>query len=236
MRAELTSEVLSMRHEIHTPPSSVNRHKYLFLVCAVATLCFAQTALAQSGRRPAKSASSAVPPVAAGAKAGAEIDPSTVKLPVPISNVIVVGDLIQSGSSYSNHVDKAVDACVEELKKLQAIEPKGSGSRKRTAAIEMAKNETDAYVLLLEIKLVDRLVTDRGVYVEEYISRVDYYVFMPQTAKILTEGRVYPGVQDIKAGGGAVLRLPTRNKRADVTLELREVGRQVANRVRNKFP
>lgn len=227
-----------MRHEIHHLPSSGKRHKYLLLVCAVATLCFSQAALAQSGRRPPRSAAAApAPPVNVEAKAGAEVDPSTVKPPVPISNVIVVGDLIQSGSSYSNHVDKAVDGCVEELKKLQVIEPKGSGSRKRNAAIELAKNETDAYVLLLEIKLVDRVVTDsRGPYVEEYISCVDYFVFMPQTAKILTEGRVYPGVQDIRAGGGAVLRLPTRSKRASITHELREVGRQVANRVRNKFP
>lgn len=226
-----------MRHEIYTPPSLVNRHKYLLLLCAIATLCVSQTTLAQSGRRPTRNTPAAAPPVNVEAKAEAKIDPSTVKPPVPISNVIVVGDLIQSGSSYSNHVDKAVDACVEELKKLQAIEPKGSGSRKRTAAIEMAKNETDAYVLLLEIKLVDRVVTDsRGPYVEEYISSVDYFVFMPQTAKILTEGRVHPGVQDIRAGGGAVLRLPTRNRRDSLTHELREIGRQVANRVRNKFP
>jgi hypothetical protein len=235
MRAELTSEVLSMRHEIHTPPSPVKTRKYLLFICAVITLCLSQSILAQSGRRPARSASAAAPPVTTEAKAGAEIDPSTVKPPVPISNVIVVGDLIQSGSSYSNYVDEAVDACVDELKKLQAIEPKGSGSRKRAAAIERAKNETDAYVLLMEIKLEDRVRTDRGVYVEEYITCVDYYVFMPQTAKILTEGRVFPGRQDIKAGG-AVLRLPTRNRRSHVTRELREIGRQVANRVRNKFP
>jgi hypothetical protein len=222
-----------MQHEIQTPPSSARRHKYLLLVCALLTLCFSQAALAQSGRRPKGNASASAPPVAV--KAEPEIDPSTVKPPVPISNVIVVGDLIQSGSSYSNDVDVAVDACVEELKKLQAIEAKGSGSRKRGAAIERAKNETDAYVLLMEIKLEDRVRTDRGVYVEEYISCVDYYVFMPQTAKILTQGRVYPGTQDIN-NGGAVLRLPTRNKRLPMRYELREVGRQVANRVRNKFP
>jgi|ERR1044071_3189295 hypothetical protein len=223
-----------MRHETHIPSSFAKRRKCLLLVCAVATLCFSQAALAQSGRRPTRSVSPSSP-VTVEAKAKAESDPSTVKPPVPISSVIVVGDLVQSGSSYSNYVDEAVDACVEELKKLQAIEAKGSGSRKRTAAMERAKNETDAYVLWLEIKLVDRVRTDRGVYVEEYISCVNYYVFMPQTAKILTEGRVYPGTQDISAGG-AVLRLPTRNTRPHVTRELREIGRQVANRVRNKFP
>ncbi len=224
-----------MRHETHTPPSSSKRHTYLVLVCAVVTLCFSQAVLAQSGRRPKGNPSAAVPPATVEAKAEAETNPSTVKPPVPISSVIVVGDLVQSGSSYSNYVDEAVDACVEELKKLQAIEAKGSGSRKRTAAMERAKKETDAYVLWLEIKLEDRVRTDRGVYVEDYITCVNYYVFMPQTAKILTEGRVYPGKQDLSAGG-AVLRLPTRTRRTDVTDELREIGRQVANRVRNKFP
>jgi hypothetical protein len=226
-----------MQHEIHHPPFSLKRYNCILLACVVATLCFSHAALAQSGRRPAKNISPAAPPVSVGAKTDAETNSSTAKPPVPISNVIVVGDLIQSGGSYSNYVDDAVDACVDELKKLQAIEPKGSGSRKRAAAIERAKNETDAYVLLMEIKLVDRVMTDRGVYVEEYISCVDYYVFMPQTAKILTEGRVYPGFQDIKAGG-TVLRLPTRSRRsrASLTHDLREIGRQVANRVRNKFP
>jgi hypothetical protein len=90
-------------------------------------------------------------------------------------------------------------------------------------------------VLWLEIKLVDHVVTDRGVpYVERYISCVDYYVFMPQTAKILTEGRVYPGRQDIKRNG-SVLRLPTRSKPLPVTYELREIGKQVADRVRDIF-
>lgn len=222
-----------MRHETHAPTSSGKRRERLLLVCAIVALCFSQAALAQSGRRPKGNPSAAVPPINVEAKA--ETDASTVKPPVPISSVIVVGDLVQSGSSYSNYVDDAVDSCVEELKKLQAIEAKGSGSRKRTAAMEQAKKETDAYVLWLEIKLQDRVRTDRGVYVEEYITCVNYYVFMPQTAKILTEGRVYPGTQDISAGG-AVLRLPTRTSRTNVTRELREIGRQVANRVRNKFP
>jgi hypothetical protein len=215
------------------------RDNYLLLCCALATLCFSQTALAQSGRRPAKSAAASAAPSVAPSEAGADsaIDLSKAKPPVPISHLIVVGDLVQNGSSFSNHVDAAVDACVDELKKLQVIEAKGSGSRKRAAAMEVAKNETDAYVLWLEIKIVDYVRTDRGApYVEEYISCVDYYVFMPQTAKILTEGRVYPGRQEVKSGGGAVLRLPTRNKRMPMTYELREIGREVAKRVRNKLP
>ena len=213
---------------------------YLLFVWAAAFLFFAQAALAQSGRRPTRSASSTAStatPATTEAKAGPDSVSSATKPPTLISRLIVVGDLVQSGSSYSNDVDIAVDACVEELKKLQVIEAVGSGSRKKAAAMERAKSETDAYVLLLEIKLVDYVRTDRGgPYVDQYISCVDYYVFMPQTAKILTEGRVYPGRQDIKAGGGAVLRLPTRNKRSSTIHELREIGRQVANRVRNKLP
>lgn len=225
-----------MQHEIHVQQSSIKRHEQLLLACVIAIFCFSHAALAQSGRRPSRNASATTAPSAnVEAKTESAVDSSTAKPPVPISKVIVVGDLVQSGSSFSNYVDDAVDACVEELKKLQAIEPKGSGSRKRAAAIERAKNETDAYVLWLEIKMVDRVRTDRGVYVEDYISCVNYYVFMPQTAKILTEGRVYPGTQDIQSGG-AVLRLPTRSRPTSVTRDLKDIGRQVANRVRNKFP
>ena len=228
------SEMFLMRYQKLASSFSMSRNNYLLIICALATLCFSHTALAQSGRRQNRNASSPAPPVTTQPTTDPATNPSIAKPPTPISSVIVIGDLVQSGSSYSNYVDEAVDACVEELKKLQVIEATGSGSRKRTAAMDRAKNETDAYVLWLEIKLVDRVVTDRSIYVEQSISCVDYYVFMPQTAKIMTEGRVYPGIQEIKRGG-AVLRLPTRNKRALLTRELREIGRQVANRVRDKL-
>jgi hypothetical protein len=224
-----------MRDERLSPVFSGERHKHLLIVCAVAVLCFSQAALAQSGRRRDKSVSPPPPASTAATAAESATDPSSVKPPVPISSVIVVGDLVQSGKSRSNYVDKAVDACVERLKERQVIEAKGSGSRKREAVMELAKNETEAYVLWLEIKLVDRVVTDRGApFVEQYVSCVDYYVFMPQTAKILTEGRVYPGQQEIKRSG-TVMRLPTRNKSLSMSYELREIGQQVADRVRNSF-
>ena len=206
------------------------RHRHLLLASALATRCFSQAALAQSGRRQKGNPSAATTPVTN----EPAIDSSAVKPPAPISSVIVVGDLVQSGSSHSNYVDQAVDACVKELKVRQAIEVEGSGSLKRTAAMERAKKETAAYVLWLEIKLVDRIVNDRGIRLEQSISCVNYYVFMPQTAKILAEGIVYPGRQEIRSGG-AVLRLPTGNKQLPLTHQLREIGRQVANRVRDKL-
>jgi hypothetical protein len=226
-----------VRHENHTTALSGKRGHYLLMVCvvAVAAICFYQVALAQSGRRRNRNVSpSQTPPVSTEAKTEPGIDPATVKPPAPISSVIVVGDLVQSGSSRSNYVDQAVDACVERLNERQVIEARGSGSRKRTAAMERARDETEAYVLWLEINLDDNVMTDRGVYVEQYISSVNYYVFMPQTAEILAQGRVYPRSQDIKRGG-VVLRLPTRNKRLPLTYELRDVGRQVADRVRDTF-
>ena len=224
-----------MRHERLIRGFSAKPQASLLIVCAAVMLCFSQAALAQSGRRQKRSVSTPPPPpVTAEQKTEPGIDSSTVKPPVPISSVIVVGDLIQSGSSYSNYVDQAVDACVEKLQERQVIEAKGSGSLKRAAAMERAKKETEAYVLWLEINTADEVMTDRGVYVERYISSVNYYVFMPQTAEILTKGRVYPRSQEINRGG-VVLRLPTRNKRLPLTQELRDVGRQVADRVRDSF-
>ena len=224
-----------MQHKKLASALSGKRQKYLLFVCAaVVALCFSQIALAQSGRRQKSSVPPPPPPVSAEPTPEPEINLAAVKPPAPISSVIVVGDLIQSGSSRSNYVDQAVDACVERLKEHQVIEARGSGSRKRTAAMERAKNETEAYVLWLEINVDDNVRTDQGVYVERYISSVNYYVFMPQTAEILTKGRVYPGSQDINRGG-VVLRLPTRNKRMPLTYELRDIGRQVADRVRDSF-
>jgi acyl-CoA reductase-like NAD-dependent aldehyde dehydrogenase len=198
------------------------------IVCAVATLCFSQAALAQSGRRQKSGvASTTAPPVTT--ESAPAVDPSTAKPLVPISSVIVVGDLTQSGyGSYSNSVDQAVEACVKRLKEQPLIAATGSGSLKRAAAMERAKKETEAYVLWLEIK------AQRNDLGEKTIYCINYYVFMPQTAKILTEGRVFPGQQNGRLGG-SVLRLPTGNKAPNWSDQLEEGGQQIADRVRTTF-
>ncbi|HEX8844308.1 MAG TPA: hypothetical protein VF791_06675 [Pyrinomonadaceae bacterium] len=207
-------------------------YKYPLLICAVAILCLNEGALAQSGRRLSRSAQPAPTPAVTGPQTEAVAAQPEEKF-APISGVIVAGDLVQSGSSFSNHVDLAVDACVDRLKEGPVINAKGSGSMKRLKAMDRAKEETDVYVLWLEIQITESI--DNDYRLNEKICVINYYVFEPKTAKILAEGRVDPKSQSIRAGGGAVLRLPRGSSRTPITIQLKDGGREVADRVRRKL-
>jgi hypothetical protein len=216
----------TVRHKRLAPPLSGKRHKPLFIFCAVAALLFSHAALAQSGRRPKRDAPSTPPPTVTTAP---KVDPEPFNPPLPISSIIVVGDLIQEGKSFSNQVDKAVDACVKRLKERPVINAVGSGSMKRPVAVERAKKETDAYVLWLGIKM-----EDINMWGDSTIPYIDFIILMPQTAKILMEGRVDPNKEEVIIIGGA--RLPTpKRRRLDEFEQLEIGGRQIADLVRRKL-
>jgi hypothetical protein len=216
-----------VRHERLAPPLSASRHKHLFILCALSLLLFSHTALAQSGRRPKRSEPTPTPTPITTAPT---VDPEPFKPPPPISSIIIVGDLIQEGKSFSNWVDKAVDACVNRLKERPVINAVGSGSMKRPAAVERAKKETNAYVLWLGIRVVDV-----NMWGDSTVPYIDFIIFMPQTAKILMEGRVDPNKEEVIRIGGARVPTPKRRRPLDEIEQLEIGGRQVADLVRRKL-
>lgn len=216
-----------MRHERLASLLSVKRRETVFIFCAVAVLLFSHTALSQSGRRPKKSDPTPAPPPVTTAPT---IDPEPIKPPPIISSIIIVGDLIQEGKSFSNWVDKAVDACVNRLKERPVINAVGSGSMKRPAAVERAKKETNAYILWLGIR-----VEDRNMWGDSTIPYIDFIIFMPETAKILMEGRVDPNKEEVIRIGGARVPTPKRRRPLDEIEQLEIGGRQVADLVRRKL-
>lgn len=199
-----------------------------FILCAIGFLFFASSVTAQSGRRKTVPPS---PPVAVESKTATQEDES----PVPVSSIIVVGDLIDFAEyRHSDYVDEAVKACVKQFQQRPVMNATAHGSLKRKAAIERAKAETGAYVLLLEITLkdngFDRDLRPR----EETICIINYFLLMPRTGKVFLDGKVDPSDKRVLMGG-AVLRLPRGNGLPRLDDQLRDGGREVAERIRRKL-
>ena len=215
-----------MRNDRFYKANSVNN--LFFVLCAFACFCFTSHAIAQSGRRKTLPPS---PPVAVETTTATEDDQS----PVPVSSIIVVGDLIDFAEyRHSDYVDQAVKACVKQFQERPVMNATANGSLKRKAAIERAKAETGAYVLLLEITLkdngIDRDLRPR----EETICIINYYLLMPKTGKVFLEGKVDPSDKRVLMGG-AVLRLPGSNRFPRLDDQLTDGGREVAERIRRKL-
>jgi hypothetical protein len=202
----------------------LKKHGILLVVCAIAILCISQAVPAQSGRRRDKREAS--PPVMADeAVTERKPDPPATDKPAPVATLIVGGD--RYGSSLyvlPGYVDEAVESCMKRFKNSGlAVEPGGGMTRKE--AIDRAKRQRDVHVLWLEIR-VEEDGSDR--------PSIGYMVLTPQTAKVLTSGRVYLGSSRIGTGSVGV-SVPSINGRMPLEYQLREGGRSVADRVMKVF-
>ncbi|HYY57535.1 MAG TPA: hypothetical protein VE842_09385 [Pyrinomonadaceae bacterium] len=179
---------------------------------------------AQSGRRRDKREAS--PPVVTNeAVTERKADPPATNKPAPVATLIVGGD--RFGSSLyilPGYVDEAVESCMKRFKNSGlAVEAGGGMTRKE--AIDRAKRQKDVHVLWLEIR-----VEDDG----SDSASIGYMVLTPQTAKVLTSGRVYLGSSRIGTGGVGV-SVPSIGGRMPLEYQLREGGRSVADRVMKVF-
>jgi hypothetical protein len=206
---------------IHAP--SEKGHTYLLIVYALAILCFSQTALAQSGRRPDKSVPSPPPPVTA----GPAITPQTDKPPVQISSVLVVGYIVHNYSYFqSDYLEAAIKEFMDRIKlrPRPVVQITKGGNMTFNEAKERAKKETDTYVLWIEFAVKD---DDYG---NMFLDYVVYAVLTPKTASRLTSDRFNPDHTFVLNRGG-VMRLPSTRSRASGLSQMREGAREVAERL-----
>ncbi len=206
----------------------------LLMVCVVAILCLNVAALAQSGRRQSRNPSAPATVVTEN-KIESEPQPKPpAKKSAPAATAIVGGDRL--GTSFyvlPGYVSVAVAACVDRLRKYAELEAVDGGNMTRRMAIDRAKKEKDAHVIWLEIKAEENGSRAREVGSDE-IS-IGYTVFMPQTAKVLTSGRVYLGSRRVGTGGVGI-GVPSITGRFPLEYQLKEAGENVADRVKNKLP
>ncbi|HEV7858849.1 MAG TPA: hypothetical protein VGO91_09495 [Pyrinomonadaceae bacterium] len=189
------------------------------------TLWFSQVAPAQSGRHRNKSVSAPQPPVIV----EPATNPQTVKPPAQVSSVIVAGEIVHNYDYFhSDYLDAAVEEFRHRIKQrpLPAIEVIKGGSMSLNAAKERAKKETTAYLLWIEF-----VTEDDGSYGMS-ISFINYVVLMPQTAKFLTWGKIYPDQEGIRSAG-RVLRVPSPSlrRRPSALRQMIYGAREVAERL-----
>ena len=175
------------------------RKSPLLVVCfAVLAVC-AVTVQAQSGRRQPKAPPAAPVPT-----------PTPEPTPTPKSekeNENELGFIIGSDSfgTYEvlplNYYEAAMRGCADRLRSgSSAHVTVAQDNMSRGDAIKKAKGETKTYVVLM------KLVLDR-MYAKSYDDlEVEFVVFAPQTAKVVTSGRTYLNVNR----SGPIVTAPTR--------------------------
>jgi hypothetical protein len=202
------------------PQLSSKTLKVLLFVCVLAALCLTPTGAAQSGRKlkPA-------PPTS---------DPVRPDRPAPrITSLVVCGHDISKGGKeiYSTNVSLTVKAITDALNERRGllIGVLNGGKQTRKEAVARALSETGAYVLWFGYSTKMVGLSD------ETVEYIDYVVYKPQSAMVLVEGRVYPDEQKEFADPRGIMRLPRVRARPITSEQLKAGGREVADRVWNKF-
>ena len=202
------------------PPSSFKKLKLFLFVCVLTSLLLPNAAAAQSGRR--------------GKPAPAPSEPVRPDRPAPrITSLVVCGHDITKGGKefYSQNVSltvKAITAALEGRRGL-VMGVLNGGKQTRKEAVARAMSETGAYVLWFGYSIREFGLSD------ETVEYIDYVVYEPRSAEVLTEGRVYPGEQKEFADPRGIMRLPRVRSRPIPSLQLEAGGREIADRVRNKL-
>jgi hypothetical protein len=210
-----------MKSQRHAPKVSLK--KYFLVAGVMAVLCFAQAALAQSGRR-SKSAPSPPTPIAVEPTAEPTPTPANAK-PIARTSIIVGKDRFGSTNfALDSYAGVALAACIDRINESKGLEARGGSDMTRKDAIDRAK-KGDAYVLWIEVKDEQDGSGD---------ITIGYSVYIPETAKVLTSGRIYLGMKGVTKGGVGV-GVPSTSRQLPLQYQMKEGGREVANRVVSKI-
>ncbi len=163
------------------------RNLALGSVIVFALGCFS-TSVAQSGRRVPKSMSK---PVAVSNPEPTPAPATAAEKPKPVIRFILGMDQHDSFSSVSLHTISGVRrSCAQRLDEPEWVKvDSGERTMSRGDAISRAKAEKDSYVVLLRIREDTMSSRQTGTPNNAYI---EYIVFAPVTAKIVTSGSTYP--------------------------------------------
>lgn len=201
---------------------------------AVGALGLFQSVDAQSGRRkPLTGAGTVSAPTVASepAKSPEVVEERSDGRSVKVTSMLVTGEIFHPYAYYnSSFLGSAIKECVKALK-AHPVGAAKAGEMDFSKAKELAKKETEVYVLWLGFETKD---DGAGNQVLDY---VDYAVLLPQTAKILTSGRIEPGEASPAITRGGVLSLPrtrttTRSSPVQANRQMRLVADEVVRRLK----
>jgi hypothetical protein len=190
------------------------------LVCAIGL-----TVSAQSGRRLPNSKPTASPPATPEQTATAE---PTQKPKAAISIVVGIDSDAFSGVPIE-YFRIALDNCADRIEQSPSVEVAGRRTHmSRGEAIRAAKGEKTAYLAWLQVR-GDSVGADRSVHDITEVF-IEYSLFAPATAKLVTSGRTY---QRALRKGGVVVGPPTGSRRNGVYGQylIREAARDAGERI-----
>jgi hypothetical protein len=191
--------------------------KLLFLALVFTVAILPLDASAQSGRK--KTQPPAPLPVAT--------PPPSVtveRMPAKITTLVVCGEITTDSLYFHSSLLSLV---TKEFIFWMKYEPRPflgvtkGGKMKFEDAKEAAMKETDRHLLWLGVALKS------DGYGGMYVDYVDYAILLPQTGRSLFTGQLIPGDEKIFAQGG-VMKIPTMQKRTTVSMQLKQVARELS--------
>lgn len=191
---------------------------------------------AQSGRRAKGGAPAQPQPVSTPAENGTQAAKPAASTEAPRLSLIVVADEHTFESVYAP-IDAShtiLTGFVERLRKSNAVTIKVEKDMGRGRSIELAKKQTEAYLVWLHFG--SDVVSARSHDEQDYY--VDYVVFTPATAKVKTEGKIYlRSVRRTARVGGVPIGIPVpqTDSRAVWDSALRQAGSDAAERIIGEF-
>ena len=184
----------------------------------------AGTVVAQSGRRAPKSAPAATPTPQA---------PPAEKKPAPevtFSRKFIVG--IDQVANFANipsyFYESVLRACADRLDDAPSVKAEiAHREMNRAEAVKRAKAESEANIVWIQLRFENTRAERDNDFREVYI---DYWVFAPTTAKVITNGRSYQ--QGYRTGGVIMLPRPTGRSSLPYSEHLlKQAARDAAERI-----
>ncbi len=159
------------------------KNKFLLIFCAFAVLCFYQSGIAQSGRRPKPT------PIPIPQTIAEKSTPNSkeIRPPVKIESLLIVGEVHDDyWYSTSDPLGLTLKQSVKQLESHPKLTVKASNGGKMNfkEAQDRAKSETEIYVLWLGF------VMKKGD--SASVDYVEYAILKPESAKKVTTGRINP--------------------------------------------
>ena len=211
-----------MRQVRVTSSGRARRAIALAFALAAAAGCLPFVAAAQSGRRREKAGEPLPAPTEVTQPPPA---PAPSGPPAPVTSVFVAAELSHDAAYLrSNFVETALKAVTERLKEHGLPGVTSAGGMSRQGALETAKGKAGQYVVWLQIKALTKTVP-------ALITRVDYFVFTPQTGQLWHAAKVVPPRE---GRGPVVMGIPTSG-RADPTDQLKWAGRRIADQIHKRL-
>ena len=181
------------------------------------------TVVAQSGRRAPKSVPT---PAATPESISSEKKPSEKEQPrLPLTVGIDSHDAFAFLPQY--FYDSVLESCAERLSEARSIKIDVQRNMNRGEAVKRAKAEREANVVLLQLR-TDSMGSSsaNGDYSQVYI---EYWVFAPTTAKVITSGNVYQQAYRTK---GVIVPVPSgQTNTAYTELRLKQAAQEAADRI-----